>query len=178
MGFFSNYFNNYDLRNYFESCYEDVSEPLKEYIVNNDGSLTETCTSDSLLGVCVNGKWGWVDMNNMFVIQPIYDSGFITCYNGIVVLQKNGQWGGLYRQNTATAFSFKYQYLGHAYGSTYTAQNYSNKLALVKPGDRLLTDFVYIGFSKYNVGSITEFVKSGFWGETRGRINLDTGREL
>lgn len=42
----------------------------------------------------------------------------------------------------------------------------------------MLTSYSYIGFSNYNRGAITEYVKSGFFGESRGNINLETGREL
>lgn len=178
MGYFTDFFNNYSIRSYFESRYEDISEPLKEYNVRYDGSLIETSSSESLLGVKKNGKWGWVDSNNRFVIQPEYDSGFVVCFDGIIILQKYGKWGGLYRRNLSTAFSFKYDYLGHAYDETYIVHNSGGKCALVKPGDRMLTGYNYIGFSKYNNGSITEYVKSGFFGESRGRIDLSTGREL
>ena len=178
MSNFKNYYNNDSQRYYFESRYEDVSEPLKEYNVGDDGSLYETPTSETLLGVKKNGKWGWVDANNMFVIQPVYDSGFVTCYNGIITLSKNGNWGGIYRRNELIAFSFRYSHLSHAYRETYVARNSSNKCALVKPGDRMLTSYSYIGFSNYNRGAITEYVKSGFFGESRGNINLETGQEL
>ena len=177
MGNFSNFFNNYSQRSYFESRYENVSEPLKEYTVGFDNLLHETCTSESLLGVKINGKWGWVDSNNMFVIQPLYDSGFVTCYDGIIILQKNGRWGGVYRGNGSSAFSFKYEYLGHAYGSTYVAHN-ANRCALVKPGDRMLTGYTYKGFSRYYRGSVTEYVKPGFFSDSTGYIDLETGREL
>ena len=76
------------------------------------------------------------------------------------------------------AFSFRYSHLSHAYRETYVARNSSNKCALVKPGDRMLTSYSYIGFSNYNRGAITEYVKSGFFGESRGNINLETGQEL
>lgn len=180
MGNFTGYFNNYSQRQFFESHYEDVSEPLKEYNVGNNGSMAETQSSESLLGVKINGKWGWVNSNNMFIIQPIYDAGFVTCYNGIILLQKNGKWGGIFRASGSTAFSFDYHYLDHAHGSTYVVQNSFSKCALVKPGDRFLTGFDYIGFSVYHQGSVTEFVKPGFFGfgESRGHIDLETGREL
>lgn len=178
MGNFRNYYNDNTQKNFFELHYEDVSEPLKEYYVHSDGSLTETSTSCSLLGVKKNGKWGWVDANNMFIIQPEYDAGFVTCYNGIMIMQRNGEWGGLYRSNGAIAFRFKYGHLGHAYGDTYVAHNSLNRCALVKPGDRMLTGYNYKGFSIYHHGSVTEYVKSGFFGDTTGYIDLETGREV
>ncbi len=178
MADFRNYYDNFSQQSFFESHYDDVSEPLKEYIVEDDGSLTETSTSKTLLGVKRNGKWGWVDANNMFVIQPLYDTGFVTCYNGIMLPQKNGQWGGIYRRNGSIAFSFRYSHLSYAYRDTYVARNSSDKCALVRPGDQMLTGYNYIGFSTYNQGRRTEYVKAGFFGQSRGYIDLETGREL
>ncbi len=175
---FKDYYNNINQRSYFESHYDDVSEPLKEYNVGDDGSLYETATSETLLGVEKNGRWGWVDANNMFVIQPIYESGFVTCYNGIIILTKDGYWGGIYRRNGTIAFSFRYTHLSYAYRDTYVARNSMNKCALIKPGDRMLTSCNYIGFSEYNQGPITEYVKSGLFGKSRGYIDLETGREI
>lgn len=178
MSNFQGYFNNDSQRYFFESRYEGVSEPLKEYNVGVDGSLYETPTSETLLGVKKNGKWGWVDANNMLVIQPVYDSGFVTCYNGIIILTKNGYWGGVYRVNESIAFSFIYSFLNHAYRETYIAGNNCNKYALVKPGDMMLTNYSYIGISIYNRGAITEYVETGLYGESRGYIDLETGTEL
>lgn len=175
---FKDYFDNADLRFFFESHYEDVSEPLKEFIVENDGNMYETSTSQTLLGVKKGDKWGWVDSNNMFVIQPIYDNGFVTCYNGVIIMQKHGEWGGIYRKNGLAAFSFKYKHLSHAYCNTYVARNALNKCALVKPGDNMLTEFKFKGFSVYNNGNVTEYVKAGFFGESKGLIDLETGIEL
>lgn len=160
--------------------YDDVSEPLKEYKVGLDGSLTETSTSCSLLGVEKNGKWGWINTSDVFVIPALYDSGFVGCYNGIIELQKNGKWGGIYRDNPSElAFSFRYHYLSSFYRDTYVAFNSNDMCALVKPGDVLLTEYKYKGFSKYNRGNVTEYVRSGFLGrEVHGDIDLNTGREL
>lgn len=42
----------------------------------------------------------------------------------------------------------------------------------------MLTGFDYKGFSNYNQGNITEFVRSGFFGDFKGYIDLNTGIEL
>lgn len=178
MGSFKNYYKNDSQRLFFESHYEDVSEPLKEYTVGDNDSLYQTATSETLLGVKKNGKWGWVDSNNMFVIQPEYDSGFVTCFNGIITLAKNRSWGGIYRKNGSVAFSFRYNHLSHAYGETHIARNSNDKCALIKPVDRMLTNYSYIGFLENNGKRITGYVKSGFFGVSRGYIDLETGREL
>lgn len=158
--------------------FEDVSEPLKEYNVGYDGSLCETSSSCSLLGVKKNGKWGWIDTAGRFIIPPMYDSGFVLCFNGVIILDKNGCQGGLYRSSLSQAFQFKYKRVSHAWKDTYVAWNNNGRCALVKPGDRLLTSFIYKGFSQYNRGKITEFVKGGFLGDSSGNIDLETGREL
>ena len=134
--------------------------------------MYEISTSQTLLGERKNGKWGWVDSNNVFVIQPIYDSGFVTCFNGIIIMQKHGEWGGIYRKNELIVFSFKYAHLSHAYGKTYVARNSFNKCALVKSGDNMLTGFNYKGFSVYNNGNVTKYVKSRFLGESKGFIDF------
>ena len=160
------------------SNYQDVSEPLKEYTVESDGSLTLN-REPRLLGVKVNDKWGWIDKSGRFVIPASYDTGFVLCYNGIIILEKNGRYGGLYINGFSEAFSFNYHHLSLAYGQTYVARNSSGMCALVQPGDRMLTGYNYIGFSQYNQGSVTEFVKRNILGiKTEGRIDLNTGREL
>lgn len=178
MSDYKNFYNNDSKKYYFESHYEDISEPLKEYNVGDDGSLYKTATSETLLGVKKNGKWGWVDANNMFVIQPMYDFGFVTCYNGIIVLTKNGLWGGVYRRDESIAFSFRYFHLSYAYRDTYVAWNDKERCALVKPIDRMLTSFKYKGISQYNKDNITEYLKCGIWGDVTGLIDLETGKEL
>ncbi len=157
--------------------FEDVSEPLKEYRVNIDGSLTETESSCSLLGVKQNDKWGWIDTSGHFVISPVYDHGFVLCYNGIILLYKNGCQGGVYRDNLRQAFQFQYKILSYCWRDTYVAWNFNERCALVKPGDLMLTSFAYKGFSQYNQGHITEYKKSGFFGDTTGYIDLETGIE-
>ena len=136
---------NLRMKNYFESKYEDISEPLKEFTVHLDGSMTEIC-EPKLLGVKKNGKWGWVNASDQFVIPAIYDSGFVLCYDGVIILAKDGKYGGLYSSNYTNAFQFKYKYLSYLKGGTYIVTNDSEKQALARPGDRLLTNFDYIGF--------------------------------
>ena len=157
---------------------EDVSEPLKEYSVGYDDSLSLE-REPWLLGIKVNGKWGWINKSGRFIIQAEYDEGFVTAYNGILILKKNGYYGGLYLSDFSKAFSFRYNQLVHAYKRTYVAFNSSRMCALVQPGDNMLTNYSYLGFSQYHQGSVTEFIKKGFWGnQVAGRIDLDTGREL
>lgn len=71
-------------------CYEDYSEPMAEYYVLEDGSLKQTPTSNTLIGVMRNGRWGWIDSDNNTIMPFFFDSGFVTCYNGIILLQKVG----------------------------------------------------------------------------------------
>ena len=157
---------------------QDVSEPLKEYKVGSDGSLTLQ-REPWLLGVKVEGKWGWINKEGRFIIPPIYDYGFVLCYNDIIILEKNGKYGGLFSNGFQEAFEFKYNHLSYAYGKTYVARNNSDMCALVQPGDKMLTGFNYIGFMQPNGTPYTEFVKKGFLGNrVTGRIDLSTGREL
>ncbi|MBR1520705.1 MAG: hypothetical protein IJ635_05650 [Bacteroidaceae bacterium] len=161
----------------FRYQFDDI-ELLREYNVGLDNSLIESSSSCSLLGVQKNGKWGWINLRGQFVIPAIYDSGFVECYNGIILLQKNECWGGLYRDTLSTAFHFKYEYLSHAWRDIYVAWS-NDRCALIKPVDIAITDYKYKGFSKYNRGNITEYVRIGFLGrEVHGDIDLETGREL
>ena len=169
---------SYDDVSHYSFRYDDVSEPLKEYRVGLDGSLTETATSCTLLGVKKNGKWGWIDKSERFVIPALYDSGFVICYDGIIILDKDGCQGGIYRDNQSQAFKFRYQQLGHFYRDTYCAWNFNDRCALLKPGDVMVTGFDYKGFSKYNSGNITDYVKAGWFGDKHGKIDILTGREL
>lgn len=162
----------------YKHLFDDVSEPLKEYRVGLDGSLTETATSCTLLGVEKYGKWGWIDTSGRFVIPAEYDSGFTSVYNGIIVLEKDGKYGALYRNSLTKAFHFRYSWLEHFYNETYVAWNDDERCALLKPGDIPLTHYDYKGFSKYNRGNITEYVKAGIFGDKHGTIDINTGREL
>lgn len=161
----------------YKTDIEDISEPLKEYEVLAGGYLREI-SEPSLLGVRINGKWGWIDNSGKLIIPAEYDHGFGICYNGIIILKKNGKEGGLYRKDLTTAFSFKYDYLGHSYGNTYCAY-LGDKCFLVKPGDKVITSKKYLGF-KLNYGNrYTDFIRCNFWGQTvKGRIDLETGEEL
>lgn len=175
---FANFFQNDEMKYFYESRYEDVSEPLKEWFIDGNGTCYEGPNSNSLLGVRVDGKWGWIDINCNFIIPHVYDNGWALCHNGIVILDRNGYQGGLYRDNQMIAFSFKYKSLGQFYRDTFCAWNSNNRCALVKPGDIMLTDFIYLGFSKNNDHNITEFVRIGLFGQKRGKIDLNTGREI
>lgn len=165
--------------NRYNSRFEDVSEPLKEYHVNLDGSLEEVSSSCSLLGVRQNGKWGWIDTSGRFVISAVFDFGFVNCFDGIIVLSRNGCQGAIFRDDLSQAFQFKYKQLGHFYRDTFCAWNFNGKCALLKPGDIKVTDFKYDGFSKYNQGNITQYVRTNFFGmQVKGNIDILTGKEL
>ena len=94
--------------------YEDYGEPLKEcrliqdgHCHSSDGVLEETETSCTLISVKKNGKCGLIDSNNNVRVPFEYDDLFNICFNGILVLRKNGKFGGLYRHNlNSIAFSF------------------------------------------------------------------------
>lgn len=159
--------------------FEDVSEPMKEFIIAHDGSSQEASTSCTLMGVRKNGKWGWIDTNEHLVIPCMYDSGFTQAENGIIILCKDGLWGGLYRDNFSIAFTFKYTgIITQFHRDTFVVWNNRNRCALIKPGDIMLTGFDYKGFSKFNRGKITEYVRASFFGEVHGDIDLETGREI
>lgn len=165
--------------------YEDYGEPLKEYrIIRSDsygscGQLEETETSCTLISVRKNGKAGLIDADNNVRLPFEYDDLYYICYNGILVLRKNGKYGGFYRHDlNSIAFSFKYDYLNCIYNMTFNA-NINGKWGLVKPGDVQITDFKYIGFLRNDGGRYTIFDRTNIWGNiVRGKIDLETGEEL
>lgn len=160
--------------------YEDYSEPMAEYYVLEEGSLKQTPTSNTLIGVMQDGRWGWIDSDNNTILPFIFDSGFVTCYNGIILLQKDGKWGGINRHDLTIAFDFQYGHLGHIYHDTYVASRVlGGPSALLKPGDRMLTDYKYLGFLNNGNQRYTKYVRTNFFGfQVEGQIDLETGREI
>jgi len=161
-----------------KELYDNYSEELKEYNVKEDGSL-ELIGEPNLLGVQKDGKWGWVNVNNTFEIPPLYDNGFVTCYNGIISqIKRNGKWGALYRRDGSVAISFEHDYLFHIYNQTYHSMNDDRFGGLIKPGNIRLTPNIYL-FKNGPYGRVCEFVRLNSWGrKVEGRIDLETGKEL
>ncbi|MDY2943877.1 MAG: WG repeat-containing protein [Paludibacteraceae bacterium] len=164
----------------FHFGYEDYSEPLAEYNVLADGQLIPTATSNTLIGVKRNNRWGWIDSENNIILPFVFDSGFVICYDGIIILQKDGKWGGIYRNDLTTAFDFRYGYLSHMYHSTYMAsQTLGGLYALLRSGDVFLTDYKYQGFLENGHKRYVYYVRTNIFGmQVRGEIDLETGREL
>lgn len=166
--------------------YDDYGEPLKEFRLiqdhcchNSGGILEEIETSCTLISVRKNGKCGLIDSNNNIKLPFEYDDLFCNCKNGILVLRKNGKFGGLYRYNlNSVAFDFKYDYLGCIYNMTFNAL-FNGYYGLLKPGDIQLTGFKYRGFLIHDGGRYTRFDRINFWGnDIQGQIDLETGEEL
>lgn len=162
----------------FSGEYDGVSEPLKEYTVDDEGRLFQTATSCTLLGVKSKstGRWGWIDTNGTYIIPAEYDSGWILCYNGVIILEKNGKYGGLYRNNQRTAFNFAYDYVGHCYRDVYCVHK-NNRVALMRPGEERVTGFDYAGITNDHVGAVFGYAKEGYSGLKYGRVNVLTGVE-
>lgn len=156
--------------------FEDASEPLTRYKSRPDGMLVSL--GAELFGVKKNGRWGWVDSSRNFVIPPVYDDGRPVCADGIIILRKNGCYGGLYYDTMTQAFDFKYNQLAYIPPTgTYAAFAHSGKQALVRPGDKRITRYRYSGFRFDGVGNV-EFVRESMLGTVRGAIDPVTGCEL
>lgn len=170
--------DNYD-NVMFSGEYDDVSEPLKEFTVDDEGRLCETSTSRTLLGVKSKrtGRWGWINGSGTYVIPAEYDFGWILCYNGIIILEKNGKYGGLYRSGLKTAFNFVYDYVGYCYRDVYCVHK-NNRVALMKPGEERVTGFDYVGITNDHIGPVFGYAKEGYSGLKYGKINVLTGIEL
>lgn len=165
-----------------KEMYDDWSEGLKEYTDEEDGSLTLN-GEPTLLGVKKNGKWGWVNVNNEFEIQPEYDNVYPCCYNGYIALTKNGLWGALNRKDGSIAINFEYAYLSVIYKNTFLYITDRNGWwgGLIKPGNIRLTPAVY-KFKEGPYGRYCDYIKKvTFLFSTTtvsGRIDLETGKEM
>ena len=177
---FNDFFQNSNLVAFFKLLYEDVGEPLKNYVLQEDGFTSIATGEATLLSVKMDGKWGWVDIHNKFVIPPVYDTGWVMCYDGLMIMEKDGKWGGIYLYDQSVAFDFKYHFPpSRVYKDTYLSYNNRNKCALIKPGDIMLTDYKYIGLLNPVTGRYITYVRNNWLGqEIRGQIDLLTGREL
>lgn len=126
----------------------------------------------------VNGKYGWVDKDNHFVIQPLYDSPCARYYNGIVILQKNGYEGGVFLDSGRIAFQFQYRQLGWMYNETFQSINSDGTVTIIKPGDKELSSHKYSRFYFNDNQRYIRFVRRGFLGsEIEGVLDLETGEE-
>ena len=162
----------------FSGEYDEVSEPLKEYTVDDEDYIHETSTSCTLLGVKSKktGHWGWINTSGTFIISAEYDSGWIRCYNGIVILQRNGKYGGLYRTDLKIAFKFEYEYIGVCFKDVYCVRK-NGRIALSRPCETRVTDFNYHGITREHDGPVFGFVKDDLYGKKSGKINVLTGEE-
>lgn len=177
---FQDFFANKDAVEYFRLKYEDVSEPLMEYEVSLNGSLTLK-RAPWLLGVQKNGRWGWIDTDERFVIPPIYDYGYALCYDSVVILEKGGKYGALYTSDfTKEAFSFRYAYISRENYDTFIVHNSLGLCALAKTGDCLITGYYYLGFLKKQVAPhLLTYARYGLFGvKLMGEIDLRNGKEV
>ena len=169
--------NNYD-NVMFCGRYDDVSEPLKEYFVDDEGYIHETPTSCTLLGVKSKstGRWGWIDTGGTYVLPAEFDNGWILCHNEIIILEKNGKYGGIFRNDQRIAFNFIYDYIGHIFRDVFCVHR-NNRVALMRPGENRITDFDYLGITRDHIGPVFGYVKKTLFGQKSGKINVLTGVE-
>lgn len=157
--------------------YECVSStPLREYEILSDGSLIELPAK--LLAVKVNSKWGWINNKNEFVILPQYDYPVDECFNDILIVEKNGFYGGIYKNGTE-AFKFKYVALHRMYNNTYYARTQGGDSCLIKPGDIVLSDTNYFDFVFNNYQRRIKCSKVNFFHQKIDVfLDLETGKEI
>lgn len=162
--------------------YDDFSEPLAEINYHAGRNGEDAQTHNTLLGVKKNGKWGWIDAEGNVKIPFEYDYGWALCTNGIILLDKDGRRGGLFRKDFSQAFAFKYEGvagLGHVYEDTFISMMPGDDLwGLVKPGDIRITESNKYDFLINNGERFTGFRKRTLFGWTEGRIDLLTGHEM
>ena len=127
----------------------------------------------------VNGKYGWVDNDGNFIIEPKYDSPCAECYNDIVILEKNGYVGGIFLHNRKIAFKFMYRQLGWMYNETFQSINADGTVILIKPGDIIISQHKYSSFYFNDHQRFIRFVRYGLFRRIiEGTLDLETGEEV
>lgn len=63
-----------------------------------DCSDADICTSDELIAVCQNDKWGYVNTSGQVIIQPSYDEAR-SFSNGLAAVRKGESWGFINKAN-------------------------------------------------------------------------------
>lgn len=170
----------------FIGQYEDYSEAMREFVTDwsDPNNPKDVVVEPSLFGVQINGKWGWIDKHNNLVIPAIYDQTYPFCNNGIIVLEKDGKCGAIYKKDGSIAFDFIYGCIGQVYKDTYLLHKMSDWKsgvpygALAKPKNRILTSFDYAIYNEPCWSRTRKYAKRDFFGTSEGTIDLETGKEL
>lgn len=97
-----------------DSAYEIYSKDwkLKAEIKCNK---IDICTSDGLIAICVDNKWGYVNTDGKIVIEPQYEDAK-SFSNGVAAVCKNGIWGFIDKDNNLV---IDYQYIKTGYMNSY-----------------------------------------------------------
>ena len=81
------------------------------------------CT-EGLVGVLLKDKWGFLDKNGNFVIQPTYEDVYPFTEEGLARAKTDGKWGFIdTKGNVVIDFIYDYVY------------DFSDETALVRDGD-------------------------------------------
>jgi hypothetical protein len=94
---------------------------------------------NGLVKVCVDGKFGFVNMNCELVIQPVYDSAEDFSKEGFSVVRKGKMWGVI---NKEGVLLFEYLYEGYMKVSNkkYISAMINGKLQFVDYSGKVLSD--------------------------------------
>ena len=127
-----------------EASQDKGTETPKE---TNDNPLFQK----GLLAVCLNGKYGYVNEQGNFVIQPQLDMANNFTENGLAPVKQNGKWGYINKSGvTAIGFDFGSVSELDVMGEN-IAFSFRNGLAPVKKGD-------YYGIVTTSGESVVNFV--------------------
>lgn len=96
-----------------------------------------------------DGKWGYVDKNDSWVIRPIYDALLYETNGGMYPVSMNGKWG-LVGPSGETLVDIKYDavvceidYQKYRYPANFAALRQRGKWAFVNVQGIFVTEFVY-----------------------------------
>lgn len=171
---FEDYYTDNTIISYYKNKFDEIGEPLKVFRWNRINEKYDV--SKPYLSVKKNGKWGWINPQCEFIIPAEYDSCFVTCYEGIVELTKNGFEGALNIDTGQIVIPFKYRSITSLFEDIYAVSDHQTGLyAIVKAGPIYMKGHVYSSFRKTSTPYVFEYVKYSYTGKRiEGRIDVRT----
>lgn len=105
--------------------------------------------------VKVNGKWGYIDENNIEVIAPQYDDAFPFYEENFAIVKLNEQWSGI-DKNGVAILQYEYEefepfYNDYFYGPAFRIKN-NGKYGYIDAYGDVVIPFVYDYISDFEMG--------------------------
>lgn len=105
--------------------------------------------------VKVNGKWGYIDENNVEVITPQYDDAFPFYEENFAIVKLNEQWSGI-DKNGVAILQYEYEefepfYNDYFYGPAFRIKN-NGKYGYIDAYGDVVIPLVYDYISDFEIG--------------------------